>query len=65
MCCIERIWCVEPSASLIERKLPDNLITVIFAAPFFISYYSSIPLKYAVSNFSLQTITKSTVPQVT
>lgn len=44
MCCIERIWCVEPSASLIERKLPDDLITVIFAAPFLFPIIALFPL---------------------
>lgn len=44
MCCIERIWCVEPSASWIGRKLPDNLITVIFAAPFLSPIIALFPL---------------------
>lgn len=43
MCCIEHIWCVEPSASLIERKLPDDLITVIFAAIFLFPIIALFP----------------------
>lgn len=45
MCCTEHIWCVEPSASLIERKLPDDLITVIFAATFLFPIIALFPLK--------------------